>query len=37
MLFDVPSRVEDDPAREECLAWAGVPMRLPWERGATAD
>ncbi|HXM57256.1 MAG TPA: carboxylesterase family protein [Candidatus Dormibacteraeota bacterium] len=27
MLFDVPSRVEDDPRREERLAWEGVALR----------
>ena len=26
MLFDVPSRVEVDPNREERLAWEGVPV-----------
>jgi para-nitrobenzyl esterase len=29
MLFDVPSRVDNDPAREERLAWEGMPMHLP--------
>jgi para-nitrobenzyl esterase len=26
MLFNVPSRVEDDPRREERLAWDGLPV-----------
>ena len=26
MLFDVPSRVENDPRRDERLAWEGVPL-----------
>ena len=26
MLFDVPSRVENDPRREERLAWEGLPV-----------
>jgi para-nitrobenzyl esterase len=37
MVFDVPSRIENDPASEERLAWAGMPMHLPWERGAAAS
>jgi para-nitrobenzyl esterase len=31
MLLDVPCRVEDDPRREERLAWQGTPINLPWE------
>jgi para-nitrobenzyl esterase len=27
MLFDVPPRVEDDPAREERLVWGGLVLR----------
>jgi para-nitrobenzyl esterase len=27
MLFNVPSRVENDPARDERLAWEGMPLR----------
>jgi para-nitrobenzyl esterase len=27
MLFDVPSRVEIDPYREELDAWEGIPLR----------
>jgi para-nitrobenzyl esterase len=32
MLFDVPSKVENDPGREERLAWQGVSIR-PGFRG----
>jgi para-nitrobenzyl esterase len=31
MVLDVPPRREDDPRREERLAWEGVPVNLPWE------
>jgi para-nitrobenzyl esterase len=31
MIFDVPPRLEDDPWREERLAWEGIPVKLPWE------
>jgi para-nitrobenzyl esterase len=31
MIFDVPPRVENDPWREERLAWADAPPKLPWE------
>ncbi|MBN1662440.1 MAG: carboxylesterase/lipase family protein [Deltaproteobacteria bacterium] len=31
MIFDVPPRVEDDPWREERLAWGDEPAKLPWE------
>jgi para-nitrobenzyl esterase len=27
MIFDVPSRTENDPRREERLAWEGIPVR----------
>jgi para-nitrobenzyl esterase len=27
MIFDVPSRTENDPRREERLAWEGMPVR----------
>ena len=27
MLFDVPSRVESDPGREELDAWEGIALR----------
>ena len=27
MLFDIPSRVEIDPAREELDAWEGIELR----------
>lgn len=29
MIFDVPCRLENDPAREELEAWAGMEV-LPW-------
>jgi para-nitrobenzyl esterase len=32
MLFNVPSKVENDPGREERLAWEGVGMQ-PGFRG----
>jgi para-nitrobenzyl esterase len=31
MIFNVPPRVENDPWREERLAWADAPPKLPWE------
>ncbi|MBN1380941.1 MAG: carboxylesterase/lipase family protein [Deltaproteobacteria bacterium] len=31
IIFDVPPRVENDPWREERLAWADDPPKLPWE------
>jgi para-nitrobenzyl esterase len=31
MILDVPPRLESDPWREERLAWAGMPVKLPWE------
>jgi para-nitrobenzyl esterase len=31
MILDVPCRVEDDPRREERLAWQGRKVHLPWE------
>lgn len=31
MIFDIPPRIENDPWREERLAWADDPPRLPWE------
>jgi hypothetical protein len=31
MLLDVPCRVEEDPRREERLAWQGTRINLPWE------
>jgi para-nitrobenzyl esterase len=31
MIFDVPPRLENDPWREERLAWAKTPVKLPWE------
>jgi para-nitrobenzyl esterase len=31
MLFDVPSRLEEDPRSEERLAWGDLRPSLPWE------
>ncbi|MCK9495624.1 MAG: carboxylesterase family protein [Dehalococcoidia bacterium] len=31
MIFDVPSRLELDPRREERLAWGDLRPSLPWE------
>lgn len=31
MIFDVPPRLENDPWREERLAWEKTPVKLPWE------
>jgi para-nitrobenzyl esterase len=31
MILDVPCRVEDDPRRDERLAWRGQKVNLPWE------
>jgi para-nitrobenzyl esterase len=31
MILDVPCRVDDDPRRDERLAWQGMTINLPWE------
>ena len=32
MIFNVPTKLEYDPWREERLAWREIPAKLPWER-----
>jgi para-nitrobenzyl esterase len=32
IIFNVPTKLEYDPWREERLAWREIPAKLPWER-----
>jgi para-nitrobenzyl esterase len=34
MIFDSPSRLENDPRREERLAWGNERVPMPWEGGS---
>ena len=34
MFLDVPARMENDPYRNERLAWGGAPTPLPWEENS---